>query len=138
MFKDRNAWVVSLGLFGFQDYGIADRSGQYEQKLLLNTFYQGIEIPFLGEKETFSSGKNIPRGLLMRGTTGASLQNNSDNSSMSKPAELAKEKKKRGNSLLNPKYRAEHFSNDFYAPGDMRDATLRLRVCVQQFSAPTP
>lgn len=99
------------------------------------TFYQGTEISFLGEKEPFLSGKNIPGGSLMCGTTCASLQINSDNSSMSKPAESAK---KRQNSLLNPNYRAEHFSNHFHAPGDMRDATLKLRVCVQQFSAPTP
>lgn len=125
VFKDREARVVNLGLFGFQDYRIADRIGQYKRKLLLNTVYQGIEIPFLWEKETFLSEKNIPAGLLMRGTTCASLQNNSDNSSMSKPAETP--------------YLTQNTELSSFQTFSMRQVICKVRHWgAQQFSAPTP
>lgn len=59
----------------------------------------------------------------MRGTTCASLQNNSDNSSMSKPAETP---------YLTQN--TERFSNDFYAPGDMQDATLSCAAVQHSYS----
>lgn len=124
IFKDGDAWVVNLGLFGFHDYRIADRIGQYKQKLLLNTFYQGIEIPFLAEKETFLSGKNILGGSLMRGTTCASLQNNSDNSSMSKPAETP--------------YLTQNTELSTFQTISMHQVICKMRHWgAQQFSAPT-
>lgn len=52
------------------------------KKLIYNTEYHEIdryftEILFLGERETCLSGENIPGGLLMHGTTRASLHKHS-------------------------------------------------------------
>lgn len=113
VFKDRDAWVVNLALFGVQDYRITDGIGQCKQKLLLSTFHRGIEIPFLGEKENIFVWEEHSRGLA----------NAWDHLCFtSKQFRQFKHVKASRNSLLNPKYRAEHFSNDFYAPGDMQGA----------------
>lgn len=110
VFKDRDAWVVNLGLFGFQDYGIADRIGQYEQKLhILSRNWNSV----FGRKRNIFVWEEHSQGLA----------NAWDHLCFTSKQRQFKHVTASRNSLLNPKYRAERFSNHFYAPGDMQDAT---------------